>query len=169
LIVAVDADYRADSVVTACVVFHAWTDAAPSRELAVCSNAPAAAYKAGSFYERELPYVLAALESLEPELVVIDGYVWLAAAAKGLGGHLHAAIGVPVVGVAKNPFKSAPSIAVIRGASAKPLHVTAAGIEAAEAAEHVRAMHGAFRIPTLLKRADALARSYDPNLAANAR
>lgn len=159
MIVAVDADYRLDSVVTACVGFHAWSDATAARDVVVRSTAPAAAYKAGSFYERELPYVLAALAGLEPELVVIDGYVWLADGAKGLGGHLHAAIGVPVVGVAKNPFTSAPSIAVTRGASQKPLHVTAAGIDAAEAADHVCMMHGAFRIPTLLKRADALARA----------
>jgi deoxyribonuclease V len=145
-------------VVTACVGFQGWSDAAPAREFVVRSSAPPAEYRAGAFYERELPYLLGVLAGVSPELVVIDGYVWLADGAQGLGAHLHAAIGVPVVGVAKNPYKSAPAIAVARGASSKPLHVTAAGIEAGDAAELVRGMHGAFRIPTLLKRADALAR-----------
>ena len=46
-----------------------------------------------------------------------------------------------------------------RGESATPLFITAAGIAAETAAAHVVAMHGPFRIPTLIKRADTLARS----------
>jgi deoxyribonuclease V len=47
---------------------------------------------------------------------------------------------------------------VERGGSAKPLYVTAAGIAAETAAAHVAAMHGAHRIPTLLKLVDRLVR-----------
>jgi deoxyribonuclease V len=48
---------------------------------------------------------------------------------------------------------------VLRGASTKPLLITAAGMPEAQAAEHVREMHGAFRIPTLLRRVDQLCRA----------
>jgi deoxyribonuclease V len=60
--------------------------------------------------------------------------------------------------VAKRPFHESQALPVLRRESKNPLFVTAAGIEASEAAEHVRVMHGEHRIPTLLKRADALAR-----------
>jgi deoxyribonuclease V len=46
---------------------------------------------------------------------------------------------------------------VVRG-GARPLHVTALGLDAADAAARVAAMHGPYRLPTLLKRADQLAR-----------
>jgi deoxyribonuclease V len=52
------------------------------------------------------------------------------------------------------------AIEVRRGDSDRPLYVTAVGLEPAAAAAHVAAMHGEFRIPTLLRRADALARGH---------
>jgi deoxyribonuclease V len=52
----------------------------------------------------------------------------------------------------------AESIEVVRGDSARPLFVTAVGIDAGVAADHIRAMHGEFRIPTLIRCADGLAR-----------
>ena len=48
--------------------------------------------------------------------------------------------------------------AVLRGGSERPLWVTAAGMDPREACARVREMHGAHRIPTLLKRVDALCR-----------
>jgi len=161
MIVCVDVDYRAASVVTACVGFHAWTDEVAAREHVVHSAEPAAPYEPGRFFERELPYLRAALAGFgEPvDLAIVDGYVWLDAGRPGLGAHLHAAIGVPVVGIAKTHYAGSDAIAVTRGESATPLYVTAAGIDAASAAAHVIAMHGPFRIPTLIKRADMLARS----------
>lgn len=161
MIVCLDVDYRAASVVTACVGFHAWTDAVAAREHVVRSTEPAAAYEPGRFAGRELPYLRAALAGFaEPiQLAIVDGYVWLDAGRPGLGAHLHAALGVPVVGIAKTHYAGAEAIAVTRGESAAPLYITAAGIAAATAAAHVVAMHGPFRIPTLIKRADTLARS----------
>ena len=160
MIVCVDVDYRTDAIVTACVGFADWTDAAAARELVVRSADAAAAYAPGRFFERELPYVKAALAQFgEAELVIVDGYVWLGPGHAGLGAHLHAAIGTPIVGVAKTPYLSASAIEIVRGDSTRPLYVTAAGIDAADAAEHVRTMHGPFRIPTLIKRADTLARA----------
>jgi deoxyribonuclease V len=161
VIVCVDVDYRETSVVTACVGFHAWTDGVAAKEHVVRSAEPAAAYEPGKFFERELPYLRAALAGFGEtiELAIVDGYVWLDAGKLGLGAHLHAEIGVPVVGVAKTRFAGADAIAVTRGESSSPLFVTAVGIDAAGAAENVVAMHGPFRIPTLIKRADTLARS----------
>jgi deoxyribonuclease V len=103
--------------------------------------------------------------------VLVDGYVWLGGARPGLGARLFAALGerTPVVGVAKTAWGGtvAPAIAqddphrsvpVLRGQSVKPLFVTAEGLDVAEAAARVSAMHGAHRIPTLLKEVDRLVR-----------
>ena len=88
------------------------------------------------------------------ETVIIGGGV------AGLGAHLHASLGVPVVGVAKTRFASATdALAVCRGGSRSPLYVSAAGMAAPEAAALVAAMHGPYRVPTLLKAVDALART----------
>jgi len=161
VIVCLDVDYRATSVVAACVGFHAWTDAVAAREHVVRSDQPAAPYEPGKFFERELPYLRGALAGFaEPiQLAIVDGYVWLDAGRPGLGAHLHTALVIPVVGIAKTHFAGADAIAVTRGESATPLFITAAGIAAETAAAHVVAMHGPFRIPTLIKRADTLARS----------
>ncbi len=63
-----------------------------------------------------------------------------------------------VVGVAKNPFRSASPIEVFRGGSKRPLFVTAVGIDAKQAAHHVEKMAGPHRFPLLLQRVDALSR-----------
>ena len=161
MIACVDVDYRTTAVVTACVGFAAWTDATAARELVVRSDEPPAPYTPGRFFERELPYLQAALARFGAyDVVIVDGYVWLEPGHAGLGAHLHAAIHTPVVGIAKTPYLSAEALEVVRGASANPLYVTAAGIDAEVAAAHVRAMHGPFRIPTLVQRADALARGH---------
>jgi deoxyribonuclease V len=163
MIVCVDVDYRATEVVAACVGFHDWTDAAPAAESVTRTAGAPPAYESGAFYRRELPYLVAALAALAaaPRMVVVDGYVWLAPGRPGLGAHLHAALGgsVEVVGVAKRNFEGASTaIAVLRGTSRQPLFVTTASTDVAAAAAAVRAMHGAHRIPTLLKRVDRLAR-----------
>jgi deoxyribonuclease V len=62
------------------------------------------------------------------------------------------------VGVAKTRFQSAAAVEVLRGRSKRPLFVTAAGLPATDAAAQVAAMHGPTRIPTLVARADQLAR-----------
>ena len=95
------------------------------------------------------------------EVVVVDGHVWLDGDRPGLGARLHETLGAraPVIGVAKNPFRgSTRCVAVLRGTSKVPLWVSAIGTDVAEAADHVRAMHGPHRIPTLLARVDRLAR-----------
>jgi deoxyribonuclease V len=164
VLVAVDVDYRAAEAVTACVGFRAWTDAAPAVELVVRVPGAAAAYQPGAFFRRELPAVLVAIRRLTipPAIVVVDGYVWLGPGVAGLGARLYDALGrrVAVVGVAKRPFAgaAADARAILRGASLDPLYVTAIGTSPDDAATGVRAMHGAHRLPALLKRADQLAR-----------
>jgi deoxyribonuclease V len=127
--------------------------------------AEVAEYEPGAFYRRELP-CLRAMLSIGPhaDVVVVDGYVWLEGGAAGLGAHLHAAIGGIVIGVAKSRFAGAAcAVPVCRGASRLPLYVTAAGASAADAAAWVAGMHGPYRVPTLLRRADALARFSSPD------
>jgi len=154
-----DVDYQPTAVTTACVGFDAWTDEVAAIELVMRSRGAAAAYQPGAFFERELPYLRAALDRMPPlELIVVDAYVWLAPDRPGLGKHLHDAVGLPVVGVAKNHFAGTSAIEVSRGTSARPLYVTAVGVAPEVAADRVRAMHGDHRIPTLIRRVDTLAR-----------
>jgi deoxyribonuclease V len=118
-------------------------------------------YQPARFYLRELPPLRAVLGGLrEIALLVIDGYADLDPEGRpGLGSHAHAEFGVPVIGVAKTAFRTAThALPVLRGTSARPLYVTAAGMPRDEAACLVRRMAGPHRLPDALRRADALAR-----------
>jgi deoxyribonuclease V len=121
-----------------------------------------APYQPGAFFRRELPPLRAVLANAiaAVELLVIDGYVDLDPDGRpGLGAHAHEEFGVPVIGVAKTGFATAVhALPVLRGRSARPLFVTAAGIPVADAADLVRAMAGKYRLPDALRRVDALAR-----------
>jgi deoxyribonuclease V len=119
-------------------------------------------YRPGEFFLRELPPLQAVLADVSRlGLLVIDGYADLDPAGRpGLGAHAHAAFGVPVIGVAKTRFRTAThAVEVLRGRSARPLFVTAAGMPADQAASLIRRMAGPFRLPDALRRADALART----------
>jgi deoxyribonuclease V len=120
-----------------------------------------APYQPGQFYLRELPPLRAALNGLSGlSLLVIDGYADLDPDGRpGLGARAAEEFGVPVIGVAKTPFRTAThAIAVLRGTSARPLYVTATGMPRADAADLVRHMAGLHRLPDALRRADTLAR-----------
>ena len=122
-------------------------------------------YQPGRFYLRELPPLRAALDGLTAmTLLVIDGYADLDPDGRpGLGARARDEFGVPVIGVAKSPFRTAThAIPVLRGTSARPLYVTAAGMPRADAACLVRHMAGRHRIPDALRRADTLARHGQP-------
>ena len=122
------------------------------------------AYQPGEFYLRELPPLRAVLAGVDGlSLLIVDGYADLDPAGRpGLGAHAHAEFGIPVIGVAKSRFRTAThAIPVNRGASVRPLFVTAAGMPAADAAGLVRRMAGRYRLPDALRRADTLARA-DP-------
>jgi deoxyribonuclease V len=99
---AVDVHYLDDGRARAAVV-AAWDErfaAISWTHTAVVSvSAP---YKPGEFYRRELPPLRAVLPSSgRPAVIVIDGYVDLDAVGRpGLGAHVHAEFGVPIVGMA---------------------------------------------------------------------
>ena len=68
-----------------------------------------------------------------------------------------------MIGVAKSRFRTAThAVPVLRGSSARPLFVTAAGMPTADAADLVRDMTGRDRLPDALRRADSLARTGPP-------
>ncbi|MFI1938601.1 endonuclease V [Streptomyces purpureus] len=97
-------DDERDVVVAAAVVLDA-------RSLDVVEKTTAVGrisfpYVPGLLAFREIPTVLAALESLNtaPGLVVCDGYGLAHPRRFGLASHLGVLTGLPVIGVAKNPF-----------------------------------------------------------------
>ncbi len=159
MILAIDVDYRESEAVVAGVVFDAWEDEIAAQiYYSVISEIKD--YESGSFYLRELPCIIQLLEEyqLSPDVIVVDGFVYLGEESKpGLGQHLYNALdqNIPIVGVAKRPFKGTPpETEILRGQSAKPLYITSIGIDIETAKYSVLSMHGKHRIPTLLKRAD---------------
>jgi len=158
---AVDVGYPAEGGARAALVVCGEPAYAQVRQERVVELAQVADYRPGAFYERELPAVLAVLDGIEPmDLVVVDGYVHLDPDGRpGLGAHVHAALGVPVIGVAKTAFRSAThAVPVLRGSATRPLLVTAAGLADATAATLVRAMAGPYRLPDALRHVDSLTR-----------
>jgi len=163
--VAVDVHYPASGGARASAVVAA--DPAFSRLIGdrIALVPDVAPYQPGQFYLRELPPLRAVLDGLAGlSLLVIDGYADLDPDGRpGLGTRACDEFGVPVIGVAKSPFRTAThAIAVLRGTSGRPLYVTAAGMPRADAARIVRHMAGRHRLPDALRRADTLARHGRP-------
>lgn len=165
MLLAVDVDYKDDSrAVAAGVAFRSW----PSGTIKgifrrkISSVRP---YQPGRFFERELPCILALLESCPGpiETIVIDGYVYLGDKQNdGLGAHLFGALSakIPIIGVAKTKYQDTPAeTEVLRGSSLRPLYVTSVGITIVAARDYVRSMHGAHRIPTMLAAVDRACRT----------
>lgn len=159
--ICIDVHYEEGVARVAALGFREWTDAHAAEQHILTMPVPGD-YVPGEFYRRELPCLLAILPrfTADCETVVLDGYVWLGE-RPGLGAHLYEVLGntVPVIGVAKTPYRADDfSVAIRRGRSERVLYITAAGLEASDAAERVRQMHGDYRIPTLLKSVDRLSR-----------
>jgi deoxyribonuclease V len=167
-IAVVDAAYAADAAGVACVLADNWTTATARTEISRYFACAPAAYVPGEFYKRELPLLRAVIDDLRrlPAVIVIDGYVWLGAdGTPGLGARLFEALqsAIPIIGVAKTQYRGDTwSERICRGKSRKPLYVTAAGVDGATAAQLISGMHGAGRIPTLLRHADRVARAALP-------
>jgi len=160
MILAVDVDYRDDHALAAGVVWDSWESDRISEETTVRIE-EVEAYVPGQFYRRELPCILNVLRrSGRVGTIVVDGHTWLGPGRPGLGAHLFDALDgkIPVVGVAKAHFVGWAGVEVYRGTSKRPLFVTAAGVDPEEAAGFVQRMHGPHRLPTVLKRVDALCR-----------
>ena len=163
MIACIDVGYSETEARAACVVIGNWGDSQSTSEH-IATIRDVQDYQPGEFYLRELPCIEAVLAKLDhaPSFIVVDGYVWLDDQdRKGLGAYLFEALEekVPVIGVAKNPFRrSAHATHLRRGESDRPLYITAAGIELTLATDYITQMHGPFREPTILKRVDQLSR-----------
>lgn len=119
-------------------------------------------YEPGGLYRRELPCILAVVTLAPPlGLLVVDGYATLDPDGRpGLGARAADALGIPVIGVAKKPFRTAThAVKVLRGQATKPLYVTTAGgLDVDAAAQIVATMAGPHRLPSAIRRVDQLAR-----------
>ena len=158
---AIDVHYQGDEYAVASgVLFRDWASPIAERSVSVCVN-DIKPYKSGRFFERELPCVLALLRSIDEmlDVIVIDGYVTLGEEKyAGLGTHVYNAIEkkTPIIGVAKNSFNGTPEeCKVFRGKSQNPLYVTSVGLDLHQAKRNIALMHGAYRVPTLLKLTDS--------------
>jgi len=161
VIAAFDVYYQEDGYSSAAAVcMDGYADAQPAGVYSA-QRPNVERYVPGEFYRRELPCILGLLNMIPIAVraIIVDGYVRLGG-RPGLGQHLFSVLGscIPVVGVAKSEFRGAGGVPVLRGRSRRPLYITAAGMDADAAAGNIRRMHGPYRIPTLLKRADQLAR-----------
>jgi deoxyribonuclease V len=163
-IACLDVAYGDDAAAVACVLIHEWQAASASQTLSRRVRCEPVPYEPGAFYKRELPLLRSIIDELSRPLdaIVIDGYVWLGGNGEpGLGAHLFQSLGpaIPVIGVAKTRYQDDTwSTPVTRGASNRPLFVTAAGIKREVGANAVCRMHGDHRIPTMLRLVDQIAR-----------
>lgn len=161
-IACLDVQYEDDRSTVATVVWREGIEWYGSHRLP-----PAAPYEPGRFYLRELPCLLEMIgiipERCRPDLYLIDGFVETAPGVAGLGLHLYRALSppVPVIGVGKTKFVTAPSIEVSRFGRA-PIFVSAVGIEAETAGDMIRSLPGEYRIPDLIRWTDQLARGHHP-------
>ena len=167
LIVAVHfEDAQATRATAAAVAFEAW-DAAEATRTYLSRIAHVEPAVRGALDLRELPCVMQLLREhkLEPELILIDGFVHLDAdETPGLGLHIFHALGgsVPIVGVSKKRLPGLTAqFEVAREEETQPLLVTCAGIDIGAAKARLRAMHGRKRVPTLMKLVARLAKNKD--------
>lgn len=162
MIVAFDTYYYDNKAKTIGIGFNNWKDETPSKIYSEIFEG-IEKYEPGSFYKRELPCILSILSAIDfekIELIIVDSYVILDDNGKlGLGGHLFDKLNkqIPIIGVAKTGFHSNKlnTKLLLRGESKKPLYISSAGIELNLAYEHIKSMHGKYRMPTLLQLMDS--------------
>lgn len=160
-ILAFDVHYRENTAKIVCAVFQDW-NASKADEYIIKYLEGVADYEPGAFYKRELPCLLEVLKDFDLEeisCIIIDGFVYLDdEGKKGLGAYLYETltVKVPVIGVAKTSFHNNKLnvIEIKRGESNNPLFVSAIGMEVINAAERIKTMAGAYRMPDLLKEVD---------------
>jgi deoxyribonuclease V len=164
MIACLDVYYSDSRAHAAAVVFESWssTEVVAEYDATVAELAP---YQPGQFYLRELQPLLAVIEKIKQSIdtYIIDGYCYLSAdLAPGLGARLHDRLGrtSTMIGVAKNRYQqTSHATELFRGGSARPLFITAIGIDSEHAAHLIGSMAGQHRIPILIKAADGLSRS----------
>ena len=160
---AIDVHFGGEGARAAAVAFDAWDS--PEATRTYTSQVPhIEKARPGELDLRGLPCIIQLLRehALEPDLVLIDGFVDLdAKETPGLGRHLYHALGgrAAVIGVSKSSNPALPpQFEVFREAEARPLLVTSVGINIGAAKAGLRAMHGRKRVPTLLKLVARIAR-----------
>lgn len=166
MIACLDVHYTDQLACAAAVVIEDWASESPvALESAVLPHH--AVYEPGRFYLRELPPLLEVIRKIQQPIdcFVVDGYCTLSPeGAPGMGAHLAAALDRPVaiIGVAKTCYRqSTHAHELKRGDSQRPLYITAIGMDVQQAAAHIAAMTGPYRLPTLIKAADRLSRSLE--------
>lgn len=157
MLLAIDVHYKPTYAKTVGVLFE-WEDENPQRIITdIMSDIEP--YEPGQFYKRELPCILQLLKQADLtslEAIIVDSHVYVDNNKTfGLGGHLWQALGekIPVIGVAKKAFHNTEevSIPIYRGQSQNPLYVSCIGMDEQEALNKVQLLHGAYRIPSILK------------------
>jgi deoxyribonuclease V len=153
---AIDVHFEGEGALAAAVAFDTWD--APQATRTYTTRVPRIEKaRPGELDLRELSCIIQLLRehALEPELILIDGFVDLdAKETPGLGRHLFQALGgrVAVIGVSKSSHPALPpQFEVLREEESRPLLVTSVGIDIGAAKAGLRAMHGRKRVPTLLK------------------
>jgi deoxyribonuclease V len=153
---AIDVHFDSEGAMAAAVAFEAWD--APEATRTYTSRVPhIEKARPRELDLRDLPCIIQLLRehALEPDLIVIDGFVDLdAKETPGLGRHLFDALGgrTAVIGVSRSSNPALPSqFEVFREEESRPLLVTSVGIDIGAAKAGLRAMHGRKRVPTLLK------------------
>lgn len=163
MILAFDTYYFDGKAKTVCLEFTEWNQSENFKvHTEIIDNVEE--YIPGEFYKRELPCILSLLNKIDLtnlEVIIVDGFVYLDDEKKyGLGGHLYEKLNkeIPIIGVAKTNFASIEKDkkSLVRGESAKPLYITAIGIELEDAFKKVESMAGEYRMPTLLREMDRL-------------
>ena len=166
MIGCVDVYYQDNRATAALVLFSDWSSETVVAQSVENLDNPSA-YIPGQCYKRELPCVLSVLRvsSIEPSILLVDGYVWLGMnedgeQIRGLGAHLFYELNqrIAIIGVDKTHYKPSKAITVCRSTSRRPIYVSAVGVDVHFVAECVRRMHGKYRLPTMVKLADQLAR-----------
>ena len=163
MILAIDVHYKETTAKAVGALLQNWDDAVAQQYIIKYIN-EVEKYVPGSFYKRELPCILEIFKDIDLHslrCIIIDGFVVLDDSRKpGLGAYVYESIQsqVPVIGVAKTNFhqNEQHEIPVLRGESTRPLYVTAIGTDLQQAAEHIKNMHGEFRLPTVLKEMDRI-------------
>ena len=158
-----DAHIQGDSAIVAAVAFDDWAAFEGTKNYALRIEHVEKPAK-GELDLRALPWLVQLLDAngLQPELIVLDGFVHLdAQETPGLGRRLHDTLGgrTAVIGVSRSGFKDTPEqFEVHREEETAPLVITCAGIDLGAAKARVRMMHGRKRVPTLLKLAARIAK-----------
>ena len=178
-VAGLDVSYAGDRLAAAVVVLDAVT--LQTVEEVVVTGTPTFPYVPGLFAFRELPALLEALEKLtvQPDLLVCDGYGLAHPRRFGLACHVGVLTGLPSIGVAKTAFigtceppgpgRGDASPLLVDGEvlgrvlrtqrGIKPVYVSVGHrIDLDTACRHVLALSPRYRLPETTRRADRLSR-----------